>query len=170
VAITSLVTPESPNPFRAILFPQFLAFFGTLLPFYHGAMRHLDRWYVEEAGANVRPGGLLADSLMLFVEGCILVAAALLLPRPYAFAWTLIILLAFDAIWGASTYLIFARKRHIGVELRWVGINLVTTPTLIVVVLVLNVAAWPVRLVIAVVAIMRSVIDYATSWSFYFPK
>jgi hypothetical protein len=170
VAITSLISPTSSNPLRAGMLPQFLAFFATLLPFYHGAMRHLDRWYVEERGANVRSGALLADSLMLFVEGCILVAMAILLPRPFAFGWFLVTLLAFDAIWGASTYLIFAREKRIGAELRWVAINLVVTPVLLAIILVFDVTDVPVRAALAAVAAARSSIDYALSWSFYFPR
>src|SRR5690349_19220544 len=46
----------------------FVAFVGTLFPFFHGALRHLDDAYVENKNANVREGALVVDFVLLFIH------------------------------------------------------------------------------------------------------
>ena len=68
--------------FHAHHLPGLVAFIATLIPFYHGALRHLDRRYIEEHGAGLKDGALAADFALLFVEGCFLAAMAYLVATP----------------------------------------------------------------------------------------
>src|ERR1019366_1919724 len=55
--------------------PAFIAFVFTLVPFWHGMNRHLDRSYLEKEGV-VAQGALLLDFAVFFIEsGLFLVAA-----------------------------------------------------------------------------------------------
>lgn len=160
--------------------PDFFAFLVTIIPFYHGAMRHLDVRYIEQAGTRVRRGTLLGDFLLLFVEACLLLGAAFMIGRPSGLGWAICSLLILDSAWSLMVYR-FATvgARHL-VELKWLSINLIATPLLAATLL-----AWP-RLVgaghlseqgqfsglsiaLAGLAMIRSIADYWVSWDFYFP-
>lgn len=154
--------------------PAFGAVLVTLIPFYHGAMRHFDQVYVEERGENVRSGALLADFLLLFIEACLLLAAARLIPDVNAAAWAIAILLVVDACWGAAVYLIFLTGARRWIELRWVIMNIVAGPALAILLLAASTPArgetdWFISIAFLLVAIVRTVVDYSVSWAFYFP-
>lgn len=152
--------------------PLLVAFIVTIVPFYHGAMRHLDRTYVEEQGQFVRRGALLADFLLLFGEAGILLGMAIQFDSCHEFAWWLALLLAFDAIWGAFVLLTLTRRAKTWPQFRWALLN---CATVVVLVVVLNAAPetaepnnmWAV--LVMATALLRSAIDYAASWGFYFP-
>lgn len=155
--------------------PAFVALFVTLVPFYHGAMRHLDRTYVQEGGKNVRTGTLLADFLLLFVEGTIFFVVAELLPNARAAAWGIVVLLLLDAVWGIAVFAVFYRRRQWRAEMRWVALNLVFAPSLALFLLFGPDRAGgsldlPVAIALMAITIARSTLDYATSWDFYFPR
>jgi hypothetical protein len=45
-------------------------FLIIIVPFYHGAVRHLFATYIEDGGSKrIKNGALLADFFLLFVEG-----------------------------------------------------------------------------------------------------
>lgn len=176
VAIEQLVRlPEGQQAFvRMDALPAFGAFLSTLVPFYHGALRHLDQRYIEERGGSVRDGALLADFLLLFLEACMLLGIARVLADIHAVAWGLAILLVFDALWGGGIYLLFARGPKQWDELEWVRINLVAGPLLgagLFGLRFLSAGAATKTLMIALPAsmILRSFLDYRRSWLFYFP-
>ena len=58
----------------------------TLIPFYHGALRHLDEQYAG-AGARQARGFVLVDFLVLFLESCVFLALAVSIARPEVFGW-----------------------------------------------------------------------------------
>jgi len=150
--------------------PMFLTFLVTLIPFYHGALRHLDRTYVEQGGRKVRRGALLVDFAMLFVEGCLLVALANALPDPRVFAWGLIALLGLDAIWGLLVEYVLVKERTRGPELRWCIIN--TVAVVVLVGLATQTALLASRgwgNLLLYVALVRTTVDYALCWPCYFP-
>src|ERR1039458_168309 len=55
--------------------PQLVAFLVTLVPFWHGMNRHLDRCYLEKSSGVVQ-GALLFDFVAFFIESSFLFAAA----------------------------------------------------------------------------------------------
>jgi hypothetical protein len=155
--------------------PAFVALFVTLVPFYHGAMRHLDRTYVQERAENVRTGTLLVDFLLLFVEGALFFVIAELLPDASAAAWGIVVLLLLDAVWGTAVFAVFYRRRQWRAEMRWVALNLLFAPTLALFLVLAPdrpsaVLDLPVATALVLIALARSALDYATSWDFYFPS
>ncbi len=47
VAITNLIDQAAPVPIRMAALPYFVSYLVTLVPFYHGALRHLDVTYLK---------------------------------------------------------------------------------------------------------------------------
>ncbi len=162
-------------PFRARALPVFFALLAILVPFYHGTMRHLDVTYVEEGGRGVLRGALLADFFLLFLEACLLFAAAQLLDRTWYAGWVIAIALVFDALWGIVVHMALSRVRRWTKQSAWILINLIFGPTLMIL-LVVTEDSRPdgnLSLTAAVVfmslAIVRTAIDYTVSWNFYYP-
>ena len=63
------------NLFRKHL-PALVAFVATIVPFYHGMHRHLNRVYIEHPIKKTREGFLLLDIFVFFIESCLLVVFA----------------------------------------------------------------------------------------------
>jgi hypothetical protein len=62
----------------------FVAFMVTLVPFWHGMNRHLDRCYMEKKGV-VRQGALLMDFVAFFFEASLLFAVGSV--ADYYYCW-----------------------------------------------------------------------------------
>ena len=152
--------------------PGLVALVATLVPFYHGAMRHLDKMYVEDHGRFVRRGALLADFLWLFIEAGIFVGMALQLGPPARFGWWLVLLLVFDSTWGILFHFALSKHRHHWAEFKWALTNLPVAGVLSVVLWRLSLSeegTAAIAFVVPAVAVVRSLIDYSWSWKFYFP-
>jgi len=177
LAIRNLIDSNGQNVlFRSDLLPFFFALLVTLIPFYHGALRHLDLTYVERGGREVRRGALLVDFAALFIESCLLLALGVFLLRPFYLVWGLVILLASDSLWGFSAHFAFTQHMQSRAEIRWALINLATAVFFTIYYLVLNLEAeayasdariWAVTLSVSVV---RSVVDYIWCWDTYYPS
>jgi hypothetical protein len=145
--------------------PAFVAFLVTLVPFWHGMNRHLDRCYLEKKSAVVQ-GALLLDFVTFFLEASLLFAAAWSLRSGiYSFAALGALLLA-DMLWGFISHEIHfpGQKSHVR---RWSAINLVA---IVIAILVVDYPFQHRSIVLMVVAIMRSIVDYGFCWDFYFPR
>jgi hypothetical protein len=144
--------------------PSFVAFLVTLVPFWHGMNRHLDRCYVEKKGAIVQ-GGLLWDFTAFFVEGCLLFSAGWSLRSGIESFEYLGALLGVDMGWGFVAHQIHFRgqKSHV---VRWSLVNLVA------ILLAILIIAFPFQSkmeVLMALAVVRSIADYWICWDFYFP-
>lgn len=160
--------------FHAHHLPGLIAFIATLIPFYHGALRHLDKRYIEEHGVGLKNGALAADFALLFVEGCFLAAMAYLVATPSKLMNASVLLFGIDAAWCAGIYLVFVKGRREWAELEWVWLNIWTVGLLLVLQWwqYIGNASQPTTIHdVAFPAIMvaRTCIDYARSWKFYFP-
>lgn len=150
----------------------FMAFFVTLFPFYHGAMRHIDDAYIECENPTDKDLILLFDLFLLVLHGIAFVILALLLDYPSQFAWVLLVVLGIDVIWGIFTH--FTAPTGDG-EWKWALINGVTVllgaGLLITFDIYLGEFAYPDKLAfwIFVVATIRSICDYFFCRDFYFP-
>jgi hypothetical protein len=149
--------------------PMLAAFIFSIVPFYHGMNRHLDRIYVERDVPASKAGFLVVDFFVFFLESCLLVAfAALVDTGNYGFI-VLVLLLAVDAVWCFATHGI-----HYGAispsTIRWGWINSSAVAALLFVYFS-NVfpdggaRTWA----LCGVAIIRTVVDYIVCWDFYFP-
>jgi len=56
VAVSNLIDQDADVPIRVQVLPYFIAYLFTLVPFYHGALRHLDITYAEEGDYSPRSG------------------------------------------------------------------------------------------------------------------
>lgn len=174
-AMESVIDPAAVgSPFQWHLLPLFFVLVVTLIPFYHGALRHLDVTYVEHGGKDVRAGALLADFLLLFLEGSLFVALAVLMARPEVFAWTFVALLVLDTIWGFTAHLAFSKHPVLKAEARWAIINAVAVAVLILFLILIG--AYPpgvpptapgLEVGLLMIALVRTVLDYMASWEFY---
>lgn len=151
-----------------------IALIVTMLPFYHGALRHLDVTYIERDARNLRSFALLADFVVLFVEGCLFLLIARQLGNPQWFALGLAALLAVDIAWGVVAHFEFTQPALDKPEWKWVQNNTAalfsigcyaTAGKLIS-------GTWSGHWLaggILSIAVIRTIVDYARSWRFYYP-
>ena len=150
-------------------------FIVLIIPFYHGAVRHLFATYVEQGGSEtIKNGALLADFFLLFFEGCLFVLMASVLNDTVAFGWVLVALLMLDSVWGFLAWLAFASEEAQYAERLWSLINVITAVLLALILIFLDPTfiSRPLLSEVGVFAIiaLRTIVDYALCWSFYFPK
>lgn len=174
IGVERLFPGELHGTLEAGAVSTFIAFLATLLPFYHGALRHLDQTYIHLGDGRPPPRWLLfVDFLTLFLEACLLISMGATVEQPGTFLVLLLILLLLDIIW-----LQIPRFAGSAVddkpEWGWTVVNL---PALAVGVL-LFVAAGRSALVssdvlpflVALFAMMRTIFDYFWNWKWYFPE
>ena len=178
IALSKLLDQTATYPVRLGVLPYFIAYFVTIVPFYHGALRHLDATYFESPTSITRSGALMCDWSLLFVESCGLLGLAILLQHAVAFTVTLVIVIAFDCLWAFGAHLAFSRDPSMNPpEKKWATINFVACILLIFSLLYLDsldakqkpveVYRW---IVVVSIAFARTVWDYAWCWPFYYPK
>ena len=146
----------------------------TMIPFYHGAVRHLYATYVEDGGSTrVKSGALMADFILLFLEGCIFVTLAVLVANTQTFIWVLVTLLVLDSFWGFLAWLAFTGAQAQYAEKKWAIINSIFVTIFVLIAVFGNdtIATSPVlgQLGIFCVAVLRTTIDYSLCWDFYYP-
>jgi hypothetical protein len=144
--------------------PAFVALLVTLVPFWHGMNRHLDRCYLEKKTA-VAQGGILLDFATFFIEASLLFAAGWSLRSGIYSFIALGLLLSVDMVWGLISHTIHfpGQKSHVRL---WSAINLFAIGIAILIVL------FPFEyktIGLMVIAIMRTIVDYWRCWDFYFP-
>lgn len=176
-----------PGPWE--LLPLLVAFVVTLVPFFHGALRHLDDSYlIDPAARTVKRGALATDFVFLFGESCLLFALAHRMDRAGAFLALFALLLLVDVAWAVAFHLATptSRRRTPDVrallsprgenpifQLRWAANN---------VAFLLVVGCWAAvlgvgpdanphlqRAATMAIAVARTASDYRVSWDFYFP-
>jgi len=187
-AVGQLFTENGSWRARATLLLLF-AFVVTLVPFYHGALRHLDDVYLIDASTHqVRRAGLAVDFVFLFAESCLLVAMAHRLADPTGFLSLFLSLLLTDIVWSVAQHFAAPRTRRVAAELQllfrsprssfvypmvWAKNNLLFV--------VFTIAGWTAAgmwlalgdtthaALLALLTLARTANDYRSSWDFYFP-
>jgi hypothetical protein len=145
--------------------PAFLAFLVTLVPFWHGMNRHLDRCYLEKTSGVVQ-GALLLDFSVFFLEASFLFAAAWSLRSGIESFYYLGLLLVVDMVWGGISHQIHfpGKKSH---AVKWSRIN---AAALVAAILIVTLPFQPKTWVLLLVAVLRTFTDYGCCWDFYFPS
>lgn len=175
-------------PFRFGVLPLLVTFVATLIPFFHGTLRHLDDTYIEQLARPTRNGALLADFVLLFLQSCLFFALAVHIAHPETFGRIFVALLLLDALWAIGTRLVFfpvtgnvvkdlqiiflGNEQH--APITWAKNNLIFVALLVVLLGVAETAQpvqweWGLAIGIAVLGLARTIRDYNTSWTFYFP-
>jgi hypothetical protein len=93
-------TDESDALIRRDSLPLFAALLATLVPFYHGALRHLHKRWIESHGLT--PASMMVDFVMLFLGVGVMFAMGYVLTQPWTFAVALLTLLALDCLWAIT--------------------------------------------------------------------
>ena len=151
----------------------------TVVPFYYGALRHLDAEYSPSSGRVAKPYALLVDFSMLFLESCTFLALGAAVDAPRTFGWTFATLLVIDILWAvvALRWLTQSNDRGTAAEDRdrpaergWLVVNAVCAP--LVIILLVSTAHWSVsdswlRWSLLAVAIVRTSIDLRVGWNLY---
>ncbi len=151
--------------FTSERFLLFLVLFVTLIPFYHGAFRHMDEVYIFAEPPDKRPGAgvLLADYLLLMCEAGLLVWLAIRISDPVTFRNGFLLLLSVDVTWAIVTWRFTSEKKG---ALKWGLLNLGVIGLLGLSFLCPSPISARYLLLIAV---FRSVLDYWLSHKLYFP-
>jgi hypothetical protein len=147
--------------------PPFGAFLVTLVPFFHGMNRHLDRCYLDRSIAFPRWGAFLFDFCVFFVQSSLLFLIALSLsdpPRAFLFVGLLLFL---DVLWGLTSHAINPSPgEH---PLRWAVVNIVTLPVGVMLTVLSVVPDGARPWILFGLTCARTIVDYKVSWPFYFP-
>jgi hypothetical protein len=146
-----------------------------IIPFHQGAVRHLYATYVEAGGSTrIKQGALAFDFLLLFFQACLFVAMSLLIDKTELFVNILIGLLVVDCVWGLLAYLAFTGAQAQLAEKKWALINLFAVVALFLIAKFGPplLGGWndTMQQIICMVCMFRTIIDYITSWSFYYPQ
>ena len=157
--------------------PNLVIFLALVIPFYHGAVRHLFATYVEGGGStNIKSGALLADFVLLFVEGCLFVMMAMTIDQIVPLIWVVVSLLILDSIWGFLAWLAFTGAKSQYAEKRWAFINMITSGLIVILMMMFSEFfensenATKAAIVMAIIISIRTVVDYCLTWKFYFPE
>jgi hypothetical protein len=154
----------------------FVAFVATLLPFFHGALRHLDDAYIENESHHIKAGALIIDFALLFMHALAFVILSQLLKKPADFAWLLIVVLSIDVVWGLFAYFAASSTTKLSAESRWAIINFFFIVFVLLYLLNQKIyVGWggdstTLAALIAIACAARSVFDYLWCRDFYFPK
>jgi len=116
-----------------------------------------------------RPLTGLVDFLFFLVEAGAFYVMALLIPQAKSFFFVLGLLLLMDVVWLAWVY--FNAPKSFGKVRPWLWLNVSMIVVLVVlcsseVVMADNVYKWG---LLTGLALLRSVLDYALGWPFYWP-
>lgn len=151
------------------ILPQFLTFVVTIVPFFHGMNRHLDKCYLSQ-NSNPIEGALLFDFFVFFIEAMVLFSFAGTLKSGSLQCFLILaILLFFDSLWSMISYWIHYKDFKRG-PIVWCAINIVT---IILMILLYFHQYFPNEIkpwIFFIIAFGRTVSDYYFCWSFYFPE
>lgn len=171
-----VVLPERAIAIESDQVYPFISLLFTIVPFYHGASRYLDVVYVFKERKIVQKSALMIDFVILFTEGLIFFALSSLLSDIHLFFNLLGALLLLDTLWVAWTGFVAttsnADEKGWPKYFYWAFINLVT---IVLYALSLYTNLWNtdfrniIPIVLMVLTIARTIVDYTITWSFYFP-
>jgi len=106
----TFVSPGNTLAFFPERLPVFVAFVVTVVPFFHGMNRHLDRCYIEHEDEHVQ-GALLFDFFVFFLEAGLLFAFAASV-QSGAFGFLIMAaMLTLDTLWALISTWIHYRDR-----------------------------------------------------------
>jgi len=175
IAVYNTIDHEAvPVPLHLEYVTNFATILVLIVPFYHGAVRHLFATYVEDGGSTrITNGALLLDFFLLFMEGCLFVMIASLIENTLFMAWLIVSLLILDSVWGFLAKLAFTGAKAQNAEQIWSAINFVTAILLILILIfashVFEATAIAAQLGLLALVALRTVVDYWFCWTFYFP-
>lgn len=147
----------------------------TIVPFYHGANRYLDSTYVT-GERSAKSGALMLDFVAIFGEGLVFFILSILIRNTVVFFTILAALFLFDSFWVWLTKLTSNSQVDKGLEYKtWAIANMVAALFLLLSFWsnLFQWSFWPsptIQVTAAcIAALIRTIFDYATVWTFYYP-
>jgi len=142
----------------------------TIIPFYHGANRYLDARYVE-AKHHGPSWSLMLDFVVIFVEGLIFFILSLLIHNRAFFFTLLSILFIIDTLWvGLASSQVDNDSDKKPSYLPWAILNFTAA---IIIYLTIWSNLFRVETAgnyfLGIVVVTRTIVDYISVWSFYYP-
>lgn len=156
-------TAARPNTAEYLLFTALLF---TVIPFYHGANRHMDVAHVYSREL-ARPRWVLVDFAMLFLESIILYCLALAVRDPNGFTNVLIALFTFDFLWACIAWK-YTSEASRATLIRWLLSNVIAATVFAFVRRYCSTDWLP--WFVAFLAVLRTVLDYWMNSEFYFHR
>jgi hypothetical protein len=151
----------------------FVAFLFTVVPFWQGMNRHLDRCYLEKEN-SVKHSVLLLDLGVFLAEAIVLFGAGLLIKSGIVTFYWLALLLGIDMVWAVGSHYIHSRglTPH---SLKWSLINICAILVAVVAFVFFDMCPHVVfarhrQFVLMVIAVGRTIADYKLCLDFYFPE
>jgi hypothetical protein len=182
LAITFLFEEFMSNPvgefelrYWSIHFVVFLVLLTTIVRFVHGAMRHIDKCYIERSSTiNWRIRQPLIDFAMLFGEAFLFFVMAGLLRNSWQFVLYYLILLGIDTGWLLVVNVRHKSMKDIMLDLKGTPCNWIMANMIVIIVVspVITVGWRETGLLITLAATVtiHTIIDYVLNWQFYFEK
>jgi hypothetical protein len=166
--IGSAAPPLTVDTFLSPLSLQYITLLVTVIPFYHGANRHMDVAHVFAPAHRFHALAIMLDFLLLFAEAIEFFALALSLGDTKSFQFILFVLIVTDTIWGfisLTTAKDTVSTQTIG---RWLGLNAAFFLWLLAATRASIFSPDAQPGLICAAAIVRTVADYALNRRFYF--
>ena len=150
----------------------FVALAITIIPFYHGANKHLDEVYrFYPPSKPPAPRRLLSEFLLLFIEAVLFFFLADFIHYPYRFSAVVVALFVTDCLWSW-----FWVKRSPTQESRqqvriwfrlsfWAGLSVLAT---LLIFRLFPISAWWLGPAVLVVLAIRTLVDYLVNAKRYF--
>jgi hypothetical protein len=138
-----------------------IAFVATLVPFFHGAQRHLEAVHLSSE-VKPRPAIVFFDYMMMFLEGVFFSLLGMAVGNDRSFLHILTWLISIDLFWAGCSYV--ALKRN-PVIVPWIILDLVSLALIALLWRSISADWWSVAL--AYGAVIRTIIDYGWNWDFY---
>jgi len=163
----------------------FAALVMTLVPFYHGAQRHLDINYLHftELADPERDGRrksvmFFGDFLFLFIEGILMIAMGASVESAHRFLLLWLVLVGLDVLWLAVFVNASPAVAHEAAPpptIQRYGWAVVNVPALVlgsILLVAIGTAdqGKQAATLVSILAVLRSVGDYSWNWHFYFPN
>jgi hypothetical protein len=154
----------------------FIVFMVTIIRFYHGDSRYLERKYLEFPLHTFNPKDY--SSIIRFTNIFWLAVHAILFyylaasQRDFPLYFSIFGgLLLFNAVWLVITYILTPNKENLKYPLYWAVNNIIHVGFLIGLYFGTNeLEASYSYIIFSTLAISNSFIDYLTAWPYYFPK
>lgn len=143
-----------------------ISLLALIIPFLHGMNRYFFDTYISRS--MPRYGlYLLIDCIAFMIEGALffILARSLSAVESSRFYRTVGLLLSFDVLWGGLIWYF-----HTPSVEPWVVVNLIFVFVIAVILIAARKHPFCCQILCALTVVLRTLCDYRSSWSFYFPQ
>ena len=156
----------------------FLLFTLNVIRFHHGNVRHLDTTYSATPGKAVvsqKPvqsaGRTALDFSVIYSESVLFALLSFLIGKPTEFYPVFTVLLGIDVLWYLCVHTMVTDRRVFVHQKKW-ALNNVLTLFALVITFIISGRMGPIMYFCVGITcvIANTIVDFAISWQFYFPR